>query len=355
MSSTRVPGVTGIEPETAPVCRGPAGVYSDDEAMCVAELPGPVGVVDSGEEQQSAAPAHAMTMLCLDTASLAGFIRSVALSRATQSHTKLKWVEYKDSNVLNFIYTVMPWKGTPGWVEVNTGVQSEVKRDAAKHVSQYQNIAMKKMAEGPQSLARYLQSLDEIRTFNLRAVQETFADASSLNAQVLGETRDGIRTLAAIKLVADVTIAVAAPFVVDLAYSVITTGIKEVSDGQRVDAVAFKEATVAGKELTEETMDVISKQWGQQGAEIGEEVAELEDKIAERQDVLARKVKKGKKGAYTVRKSIRQLKENAGMAQDKLGKALRKQKIFKGLKFGFVAWDVLEAVSDFKETWTSDE
>jgi hypothetical protein len=355
MGTTRVPGVTGIDPEAAPVCRGPVGVYSDEEAMCVAESPGPVGAAGTAQEQQTAAPSTRLTILCLDLASLAGFIRSVALSRATQNHTKLRWVEYKESSVLNFIYTVMPWKGSPGWVEVDTGIRSEVNRDAAKYASQYQNIVMKKMAEGPQSLAGYLQSLDEIRTFNLRAVQETFAEASSLNAQVLGETRDGIRVLAAIKLGADVTIAVAAPFVVDLAYSVITTGIKEVSEGQRVDAVAFKEATVAGKELSEETMDVISKQWQGRAAEIGHEIAEFEDKIAERQEVLARKVKKGKKGAHTVSKSIRHLKEDAAFVQKDMNKALRKEKIFKGLKFGFVAWDVIEAFGDFGETWSASE
>ena len=38
---------------------------------------------------------HRDTMLCLDTASLTGFIRSVAMARATADHTKLRWVEYK--------------------------------------------------------------------------------------------------------------------------------------------------------------------------------------------------------------------------------------------------------------------
>lgn len=293
--------------------------------------------------------------MCLDITYLTGFIRSVAMARATQSHTRVQWVEYKDSSVLNFIYTVMPWKGTPGWVEIDTGLQSTIKSDAARYIEQYQRTLIRKTEDGPQATATYLLSLEQTRADCLRMVQEVFSDAGKLNTEVIKEARNGIRTLATIKLVSDVAVATVAPFWLDLTYSVVTTGIKEASTGTKADVIAFKVSGTAAKEGAEEGMEQLSKAWGARADEIGKEVAELESKIAERGAALAKKAKLGKKGQHTIRKTIQHLKQDAVYVEKSQKMPFMKKKLFKGLKFAFVAADVIDAFGEFKGTWENSE
>jgi len=366
MGVTRMPGITGLWSEPGSVCRGPGGVYTESDGMCSAEPIGPAGMSEYDIQLQRANP-NRFNILCLDMANLVGFIHSVARARATASHTKLKWVEEKDNEVLNFIYAAMPWKAAPGWAEVDLGTQVAIDRDTAKYVDQYQKSVMRKIEQGPQSIAILLQSMDETRADCIETTRQTFADASSLNAEVLGETTQAIRTLATIKLVSDVTVSIgtaaitggagvqAVLFLTDLGYSLATSYIKEASEGQKVDAIAIKSAQTASKELTEETMGRISDQWGKQAEKIGEEIAEFEGKVTERSVALAKKVKGGKKGTDTIRKTIKHLKEDSAYVQKGQKKATGKQKFFKGLKWVFVASDVIDAVGEFSDTWAGAE
>lgn len=137
------------------------------------------------------------------------FLRSVAASTALQRHTSMEWVEYNDSTFLNAVYTLYFWKGKPGWVEVKQSDISRIRATIDQHHEMYMNQWVKRLMErGPQAAYAYIKQLHQLRENARHAVAEIFRSAQKINSEVIGEVNSSIKKLAAIKLTAQIGIAV---------------------------------------------------------------------------------------------------------------------------------------------------
>jgi len=98
--------------------------------------------------------------VCFDLPAISRFFRSCALTIATQLTTQVQWTTYRDSKVLNAIYTVLFWKEPPGIVEINTATASELDRKTDELHQQFLTAWVRKLAtEGPYAAAKYVESI----------------------------------------------------------------------------------------------------------------------------------------------------------------------------------------------------
>ena len=146
--------------------------------------------------------------VCFDLPAISRFFRSCALTIATQLTTQVQWTTYRDSKVLNAIYTVLFWKEPPGIVEINTATASELDRKTDELHQQFLTAWVRKLAtEGPYAAAKYVESMGRLRESSRQAVQDLFREVGSVNEQVMGETQQAISNLAKIKLGAQLGVA----------------------------------------------------------------------------------------------------------------------------------------------------
>src|SRR5579864_136051 len=109
-------------------------------------------------------PRSAPVVACFDLVDSLHFLWSVAQARAVQEQTKAVWVPYRDSAVLNAIYTVFRSYGEPGTVEVtqNTGRIAEL---TDKYFDELTDKFLLRAADNshPLSLARWMELQRDIR------------------------------------------------------------------------------------------------------------------------------------------------------------------------------------------------
>lgn len=335
-ASARIPGSINDAVPSA-VCRGSQGL--DDDATARDELAG----------------GH-LSVLFLDLDYLAGFIRSVAVARASQANVSTKWVSYDESKVINAIYMAMPWKGKPGTVEVEFGSQQAIEADTRRFVRQYQATVMAAMDAGPQALARKLEHLDQIRKSAWEALQDTLRDAGNINSAIVDRTGEGIRRLALIKLVADLTmtalgVVLSGPgaTVLGAAYSVGGASLAEASAGKPVAGVAIVNtaktgggmAANAAKSKALDKLQVSNK-----------ELVELEQEIAKREQAIARRMRKHRKYRH-LNRQVRKLRGRAGEVEGQARKLGRASGALKVVSWAFVAESVYSAFSSYQTTVAS--
>lgn len=148
-------------------------------------------------------------VMCYDLHAISRFFRSCALAMAVQQTTKMQWETYRDSSVLNAVYTVMFWKEPPGQVEVKTGTKTEIDRKTDQYHEEFLLIWLRKLfVEGPIAAHEYVRRMERVRGFARDAVQDIFIDAGSINDEVIGQTSEAISRLAKIKLASQVGVAV---------------------------------------------------------------------------------------------------------------------------------------------------
>lgn len=146
-----------------------------------------------------AAPAKNLPkVVVFNLPALLRFFKSVALAAAQLNNIHIVWKEYKESTVLNVVYALMPWKGTPGWAEVEMK-WADVRANAEHLTGRYVEAFIKKCGEGPKAVIKYLEQLQKIRESALDSVREAFRSVSKINAEVIGEVDKGITTLRQIK------------------------------------------------------------------------------------------------------------------------------------------------------------
>lgn len=155
------------------------------------------------------APAPHANIVCYDLPAISRFFRSVALSVAIQQTTQMEWVTYRDSKVLNAVYTVLFWKEPPGTAEVTMANRAVVQAKTDQMHEQFLRIWIDRLATGgPQAAHEYVTRMERLRDAAREAVQEIFRSASAINNEVIGQTNDAIVALARIKLAATVGVAV---------------------------------------------------------------------------------------------------------------------------------------------------
>ena len=146
--------------------------------------------------------------VCYDLFAVSKFCHSVALAVAFQQHTRIEWVEHRDSSVINAIYTAMFWKEPPGVVEVRQASRAQIDRTAHEFHVRYVTAWLQKLHEqGPLAANAYIQHLQTLRENARQAVLEVFQDASQVNQMVAGELKDAIINLARIRLAGSVGVA----------------------------------------------------------------------------------------------------------------------------------------------------
>lgn len=265
--------------------RGSIGQSDDEEAYGVCRR-NVSGVEDDEYSYSSEEEAdEILSALVLDGEVLQRFFRTCARARATQRHTQLKWVEYKESAVLNAVYTVFFWKGAPGIAEIDFGVQAEIDKDTEQYTAQNERAFLARAVEGGQATVKVLKNMEENRQSCIGFVQELLRDQGKINSGAIRMAQQGLNRLATIKVGSDIIIAVGAPFVVDLGYSLITATIDEVSKGQDVDAVLITGAKEGSKNVGQEIADHIGSA---QARKIAEEIAKFEKEIEALNEQIAR-------------------------------------------------------------------
>lgn len=148
-------------------------------------------------------------IVCYDMNAIDRFFRSVALAMALDQHTSTVWKTYKDSAVINTIYTVLFWKEPPGTAEVQVSDRAAIERSADQLHHRFLMAWVRKLIEGgPAAANHYASDMAILKENARRNLQETYAGAQEINSSVVSETRDGIRSLATIRLGASIGVAV---------------------------------------------------------------------------------------------------------------------------------------------------
>jgi len=145
--------------------------------------------------------------ICYDLHTVSRFFGSVALSVATQRETHLHWTEYRDSSVLNAVYSVLTWKTPPGNVEIRAPKEKIESLGSELH-EQYLLAWLRKLHEqGPAAANKYAADMTKLREDARGFLSDIYRDAHSINQQVIGETAAAIKDLAKIRLGASVGVA----------------------------------------------------------------------------------------------------------------------------------------------------
>lgn len=153
--------------------------------------------------------ATAVSVMCYDLPTISRFFRSCALAIATQQTTQLQWKTYRDSAVINAVYSVLFWKEPPGFAEVKTGTRQEIEKKTDELHLQFLTTWVRKICtEGPGVAHHYVTEMTKLKEYARDATQAVFREASSINSAVIGETQQAITNLARIKLGAQVGVAV---------------------------------------------------------------------------------------------------------------------------------------------------
>src|ERR1051326_5501194 len=141
-----------------------------------------------------------VSVAVLDLRAMVGFFSSVAFAVELQRGTHIRWQDYKDSQVLNIVYALMPWKGEPGWVEVDQDIAA-IKRSANFRAAQLFGTFLHELeTRGPKGAGLYADRMADVRDSALQSVHQLFREANQINAEVTDKTGEAIRTLAVIRL-----------------------------------------------------------------------------------------------------------------------------------------------------------
>jgi hypothetical protein len=149
-----------------------------------------------------------MSIVCYDMFAISRFFRSCALTIATQQTTHIEWQTYRDSTILNAVYAALFWKEPPGLAEVKMGTRATIDRRTDEMHLHFLLTWIRKLAEkGPTAAHGYVSEMSRLRDSARDAVQEVFRDASGINNEVIGAAQQAIDRLALIKLTAQVGVA----------------------------------------------------------------------------------------------------------------------------------------------------
>ncbi len=308
---------------------------------------------------------HTVPILLFDKRQVVCYLQSVALAKAQESHTRLRWKEYNDSTVLNIIYGIMPWKGRPGWVEAETGAPREIKSIADKDTEHLIEVWAAKCAAGPAEMQWWLAAQDKIRANCLQTVQSVFREASQLNAEVRRQVATGIERLAYIKYYSDLLMtglglvtgasAVAAVAwsgtATGLAYGLTTSFVKAWDDGPKAQMIAI--AKEGAKEKAEQALENAGEKAGEkilEGSALTQRVRQLESLIAQYEMELAGK--QGRKMARLSARIARRTMERDAEEEAATGafRSAAVRQVLGKLSYAFVAWSVYDSWHELRET-----
>jgi hypothetical protein len=336
-----------------PTCGVTNPTYNDcgTSSLQCSPRPGPI----CGSTRPASQPRGVISIdtVVFDEATILPFLRSVAHAKSMQGHVKSRMQTYDQSGVLNFIYTVLWWKGKPVTFDVDLGDQKIIEAETAKGTRELQESFVIHACKGPASVMQFLAAQENIRAVCLNSVNQVFLDVQELTNEVITETQRGIFKLAAIKAASTITLktaglfAAGAPaFLIDLGYDATLEVIQDWDKAEGAELIG-----VATKEAAKDTAQEGVKRMAEKGEDILEGEAEtnakraswLSKRVAEEEAKLGKKVR-----ADLLRKYGRDSRRLAGATQAAT-RAKWGARALSSVKFLFFAKDLYDAIHGMKE------
>lgn len=307
------------------------------------------------------------SFMCLDLRRCAFLVWSCARARALQEQTQIEWQPYRGNKALNAIYSVLFWKEGPGTVEIR---QDQKKIDALtkKYFDHTLDVFLEKsFTLGPAALAHYADSLTSTRAYALESVRQIFREASSINSEVAGEAHRAVETLAKIRLASALTLTGAGCYLALAGASIVLVtevgyvklGADVIGEiirphdhvGENVKGVAYQ-LTKYGAEKGADKLAEHAKEIGEHGLkEYGPKLASAEQRIERYSEQLARRFRSKK--AIKIGRRLENAKTDQAAAVRAVESAEGTVKIAKvagkAVPLVFAAWDVIDAVREYKE------
>jgi len=333
-----------------------------------------------------------ISVVCYDLPTISRFFRSCALVIASQQSLKIEWETYRDSKVINAIYTVFFWKEPPGIAVVREGSPEKVERRTNELHERYLLAWVRKLSEeGPGAAQGYVTTMGQLRDMARKDIQNFYRNASDINSDVIRETQDGIDNLAAIKLGAQVGVAVlgavvgigfVAPALVGgtltagggltilgvkagagatafaatgLAHSVTHSVIKswDAGAGAQVAGIAMEGGKAGGSELAGKGATRVLDKALANSANAENIVRSVQGEINKQSTRLAQETLTRKASE----KASRRIAEDSARLTTRTAELAARNRNVALAKAGgvtvpvvFAAWDIMDAISDYRET-----
>lgn len=311
-----------------------------------------------------------LQFMVLDLRKVATLVWSSARARALMEHTRIEWQPYRDSKVLNFVYSVLFWYGGPGTAEIRQDRQKIDARTERYFDSGFESFLEQSFAHGAQGVARYSNMLVSNRDYCLQAVQTTFRDAADINAQIAGKTREAIETLARIKLASSLALTgmgcyaaltasgvvlvmrAAQAGAVKLTADVAGEVIKPTDDiGANVKGVGYQLGKAALEEGGDKGAERLTEMGDKALETYGPKLVEAEHRIQRYSESLLRKI--GPRKTKLAARRLGNAEADKTIASRAIGAAERNVKVGKfagkAVPLVFAAWDVLDALKEYRE------
>ena len=288
-----------------------------------------------------------------DEAAIVPFLQSVAHAKSMERHVKLRMQTYDESKVLNFIYTVLWWKGKPVTFDVDLGDQRIIEAETAKGTKDLQESFINHACKGPKSVTSFMKTQEGIRASCLGTVAEVFREVRELSNDVITETQRGIFKLSAIKATSTIVfkgLGLAAggvpSFLVDSGYDIALEIIQEWDKAEAAELIG-----VATKEVAKDSAQEATKQVAEKAEHTLEREAEdqakraswLGKRVAEEDAKLAKKVQ-----GDLLRKYGRDSRRLATASRASSRASLR-ARVVSRVKYLFFAKDVYDAIHGARE------
>jgi hypothetical protein len=323
-----------------PVCGESNSHDIDPGTLARSRMPAPQR--HSGHGATACMPQICLNALVFEETDLISFLHSVAQAKAAERHVKVNWRSYDESSVINAIYTVMPFFGKPGYVEVDTGDINQVLAEAATEAQHLEEQFALAMARGGQRVARFMKIQEEIRESALGTVQDAFHTAAQLNAEIQEETRRHLARMILIKAGATLTLKTAAllggglpGFLIGFGYDLSLNLIKNLDQGgdAMLIGVQSKSWDKIWKKGAKDLAKNMANIYKSEARDPQHKVSWLAKRVAEQEENLENM------SAEQLRKYGKDARRLA-RAESALSNAKWGMRVMSGVKYGFFAWDV---------------
>jgi hypothetical protein len=304
--------------------------------------------------------------LCINLDEMLPFLRSVSYAVVMQRTTRTVWRE--DEGAVKYLYAAFLGAfGTPGRMEVTTANDAQIRREVEVETQHRIDKLMGKAEVGPDAVARYVASENDIRAYCLNAVREAYADANQVNREIGQAWGWSIEFLSEINTLSTLAVKtmgqIPGPgWAISLGYDVVQGTIEDWSQAHTAQGIVMIASENARKEgckeaaskIAEKAVDVVNKQPTEK--ELTQAITrmrQLESKLSRQTDRLAKQLERrqlGIAGSAThnsIRSLSTQVERNAGrldQAQRGMAKSAGKLMLAKAVGWVFLAKDVTDAI-----------
>lgn len=302
----------------------------------------------TGAPRQAPLPTR-LDALIFDGEFLIRFLGSVAHAKVLEKNTKVAWVEYRDSSVLNGIYAVMGvfGFGAPGTAQVDPGDIDKINAEKEAEEARLYEAFVDALLRGPPRVLRFLNAQDEIRARALDFVQDVYRDVDKINRGVAHEAQRGVARLSLVKCASTLavkTIALRAggmpAFLIGSAYDISLNIVDNWSQGESAVAVGVASKSVdklwkkAAKDTAKNMANIYKNEASGPAAKaewLARRLEEIDDKLNAR-GIAERSAKYAKDA-----RRLDRARQAAASAQ-------RGAAAMTAVKYGFFAWDVYKTL-----------